>query len=65
MVKGIPAFQPHICIEKREEIKEINNERIDKLSELAIEVTKQAIGSYLQGLPNAVFKIGTTVVDKQ
>lgn len=65
LVKGIPAFQPHICIEKREEIKEINNERIDKLSELAIEVTKQAIGSYLQGLPNAVFKIGTTVVDKQ
>jgi hypothetical protein len=63
LVKGIPAFQPHICVEQREEVKEINEERINRLSDLAIKVTEMAVGSYLSNMPSSIFKIGTTVID--
>ena len=62
LVKGIPAFQPHICVEKSEEIKEVNEERIQKLSDLAITLTETAIGSYLGSMPSSLIKLGNTVV---
>ena len=44
---GIPAFQPHLLIERSETRKEVNEERIDELTKVAKQIAEGAIDMYL------------------
>lgn len=47
MVNGVPALSPHIVIERREEWSEMNEERLQALSNAALKLTEAAITTYL------------------
>lgn len=47
LINGIPAFQPHLLIERSETRKEVNEERIDELTKLAKQIAEGAIDLYL------------------
>lgn len=47
LINGIPAFQPHILIERSETRKEVNEERINELTRVAKQVAEGAIDMYL------------------
>jgi hypothetical protein len=47
LINGIPAFQPHLLIERSESRKEINEERIEELTKVARQIAEGAIDMYL------------------
>ena len=47
LINGIPAFQPHVLIERNEVRKEVNEERIDELIKVAKQIAEGAIDLYL------------------
>lgn len=47
LINGIPAFQPHLFIERTETRKEINEERINELTKIAKQIAEGAIDMYL------------------
>lgn len=49
LVNGIPAFQPHVVIEKTEEIKEVDEKTIERLHNFAMRAVDSAINTYLPG----------------
>lgn len=64
LVNGIPAFQPHVIIEKEEQHKEINKENISFLIEEAVKITTAAAKLYLGDASGAVSYIQEVLVDK-
>jgi hypothetical protein len=61
-VNGIPAFQPHIIIEREEKFSEINDEKLSALTALAIKATSEVIGLYLTGVPSAAIKASSEAI---
>lgn len=49
LVNGIPAFSPHVVIEQKETRKEVNEEMVGKLVDVASRIAEQAIQVYLGG----------------
>jgi hypothetical protein len=49
LVNGIPAFQPHVVIEKSEELKEVDEKTKERLHNFAIKAVDSAINTYLPG----------------
>lgn len=47
LINGIPAFQPHVLIERSETRKEVNEERINELTKVAKQIAESAIDMYL------------------
>jgi len=47
LINGIPAFQPHLLIERSETRKDVNEERIDELTKVAKQIAEGAIDMYL------------------
>lgn len=47
LINGIPAFQPHVLIERSETRKEVNEERINELTKVAKQIAEGAIDMYL------------------
>lgn len=63
LINGIPAFQPHILIERSESRKEVNEERINELTKVAKQIAEGAIDMYLGG--NGQFaKLATPIVKR-
>ncbi len=66
MVNGIPVFQPHIIIEKTEEIKEVNEQRVEKLLFMAEQLANEAINAQLpNGKAKALLNIGKGIISKR
>jgi hypothetical protein len=49
LVNGIPAFAPHLIIENKEDLREINEARVEALTQKAVELAKFATETYLSG----------------
>ncbi|HDZ57244.1 MAG TPA: hypothetical protein ENI17_12740 [Pseudomonas xinjiangensis] len=64
LVNGIPAFQPHIVIEKTEIDRQANQQNIDKLVELATRFADGAVRTYLGGSSGAMLEIGEPIVQE-
>lgn len=66
MINGIPVFQPHIIIENKETLKEVNQERLDKLLAVAEELASQAIHAQLPtGKAKKLLTIGKAIVSRK
>lgn len=63
LVNGIPAFQPHIVIEKTEEIKQADKETILHLVKIAESSARSAISTYLSGATGQMFNFGSEIVE--
>lgn len=63
LINGIPAFQPHIFIEKTETIKSTDKETVKELIQLAQKSVEGAINIYLNGATNGMLKVGGEIID--
>ncbi|WP_411852116.1 hypothetical protein ACLB90_06260 [Stenotrophomonas sp. LGBM10] len=63
LVNGIPAFQPHVMIEKTEEYKEVDKETVMELIRIAEQSAQKAVELYLSGAPEGVIKRGAAVLE--
>ncbi len=63
LINGIPAFPPHIVLERTESIKEINEQTKKVALDFAINSAKNAIDLYLGGHQN-FSAIGTEIVEQ-
>lgn len=64
LVNGIPAFQPHVVIENREESKIVDKEMIQEFIKIADKAAKMAANTYLGGAPASVIQIGSEVIEQ-
>ncbi|THG77015.1 hypothetical protein E5198_17365 [Pseudomonas sp. A-1] len=64
LVNGIPAFQPHIVIEKTEEIKQADKETIFQLVKMAESSARSAISTYLSGATGQMFTVGAEIIER-
>ncbi|PKM30822.1 MAG: hypothetical protein CVV07_06285 [Gammaproteobacteria bacterium HGW-Gammaproteobacteria-11] len=65
LVNGIPAFQPHIVIEKTESLKEVNQETLDKLAQSASVIADKAISTYLGNATGSMLQRGSAIVREE
>lgn len=63
LVNGIPAFQPHVIIERREVSSKANEENIKAMVNFAADAAKGAISLYLGGGSRFV-KLGAPIVKR-
>ena len=63
MINGIPAFQPHIVIERVEKSKEIDQAALKTLIDAAVDLSTQAAEIYLSGAAKGAIKIGGIIKD--
>lgn len=64
LVNGIPAFQPHVIIERTETRKEVNEENIRELAGAAKQFASSAISMYLGGTPGQFAKLAPAVIKR-
>jgi len=64
LVNGIPAFQPHVIIERTETRKEVNEENIRELAGAAKQFANSAISMYLGGAPGQFAKLAPAVIKR-
>lgn len=62
LVNGIPAFAPHLIIENSEEIKEIDQNKIDTIVEKSVELAKAAAEIYLSGAGKNAVSITNPII---
>ena len=62
MVNGIPAFSPHIVIERAEEYKEIDEKRIELFSDIALKLSLNVAQIY-SGAAQGAVTIGSLIKD--
>lgn len=63
LVNGIPAFQPHVVIEKSEEIKQADKDMILKLVKIAESSARSAVNTYLTGATGKMFTVGSEIIE--
>lgn len=63
LVNGIPAFQPHIIVERSENRKEVNEENIKQLMSSARQIAEGAIDMYL-GANGQFAKLASPVIKR-
>jgi hypothetical protein len=64
LVNGIPAFQPHVIIERTETRKEVNEENIRELAGAAKQFANSAISMYLGGAPGQFANLAPAVIKR-
>ncbi|MEZ2742660.1 hypothetical protein ACBP93_08515 [Paenalcaligenes hominis] len=64
LVNGIPAFSPHVIIERSEELKKLNQESIDAIVALATESAKLAASTYLKGTASGAVHMSKAVIEQ-
>lgn len=63
LVNGIPALHPHITIERSEEVKELDEAKLQKLLETATTLAKAAADTYLAGSGKGAVQITEPILD--
>lgn len=46
LVNGVPAFQPHVIIEHKETVKEVNEQKMERMIALASDILDAAVSTY-------------------
>lgn len=64
LVNGIPAFQPHIIIERSEHKKEVNEENIRELTTIAKDLASAAIDTYLGSSGGQFAKLAPAIINR-
>lgn len=65
LINGVPAFQPHIIIEKTENLKSTEKETVMELIKLAKSSVDSAITTYLNGATGGMLKVGGEIIENQ
>lgn len=62
MVNGVPAFDPHVIIEKEEEVKEVDQEKVQYFANLALESAKTIAQVYSANLTSGIELVGSSII---
>ncbi|QRP62469.1 hypothetical protein I6J77_09910 [Rhodanobacter sp. FDAARGOS 1247] len=64
LINGIPAFKPHVIVQHSEEIKDVDQARVDQLITIAQNLANTAAQTYLGSAPEKAVIYGSEVVKR-